>query len=449
MRPPRISDSQLGLLATRLGAGGVGRRDFLKVAAGLATMGAAGFNARPAAAAPKLAPGEKLARDQHVRIGGGGWWQKDPSSHDYNKDLYCSGVPALWAGLMKFNVDFQPVPYVASKVTSNKDGSVWTFEIRKDSRWSDGSPCSARDFEWSWKRQMDPASANPYASYFYDIKGAQAFNMKQVPDAKDVGVQAKNDWTLEVTLEGPRGYFPVLSAYLAAFPAHRPSVEKHGDKWTEAANIVCNGPFTLEAWEHGKQIVLKKNQHFFSAKDVTLERVVIPIIPVASGALPYENNEIDVTLLTPGDLRRIQSGPTGKEGFRYPFPGTWYLTPEVTNPPFDNVKVRRALSQAVDRENVVKVAQGFAVPAHSMIPTGFPGAVDTEKIRSIQKFDPKAAIAHLKGTPFEGGKNWPKIVMTMREEALGAKPLAEAVQAVLLEHLNPKTDPEVLEQRVV
>ena len=335
---PRISDEHMELLAQRLSAGGLGRRQFLQIAGGLAAMGAAGFNALPASAAPKLAPGEKLAKNQALRIGGGGWWQNDPSSHDYNKDLYCAGVPALFAGLMKFTADFQPVPYVASKVTSNKDGSVWTFEIRKDARWSDGSPCTARDFEWSWKRQMDPASANPYASYFYDIKGAQAFNMKQVPDAKDVGVQAKNDWTLEVTLEGPRGYFPVLSAYLAAFPAHRPSVEKHGDKWTEAANIVCNGPFTLEAWEHGKQIVLKKNQHFFGAKDVTLERVVIPIIPVASGALPYENNEIDVTLLTPGDLRRIQSGATGKEVFRYPFPGTWYLLPQVTKPPFDNVR---------------------------------------------------------------------------------------------------------------
>src|SRR5206468_13416 len=121
---PRISDSQMALLAARLAAVGVDRRDFLKVAAGLATLGAAGFNARPAAAAPNLAPGEKLARDQHVRLGGGGWWQNDPSSHDYNKDLYCSGVPILWAGLMKFNSDFQPVPYVATKVVSNADGSV-------------------------------------------------------------------------------------------------------------------------------------------------------------------------------------------------------------------------------------------------------------------------------------------------------------------------------------
>src|SRR5919106_1687824 len=213
MKRPRISDAQMDLLAERLSAVGVDRRDFLKVAAGLATLGAAGFNARSASAAPKLAPGEKLAKEQHLRIGGGGWWQNDPSSHDYNKDLYCAGVPALWAGLMKFDVNFQPVPYVASKVSSNKDGSVWTFEIRKDSRWSDGTACTAHAFEWSWKRQLDPASAAPYASFLYDIKNGEAFNKKQIPDAKDVGVKAKGDWQLEVTLEGPRGYFPALAGY--------------------------------------------------------------------------------------------------------------------------------------------------------------------------------------------------------------------------------------------
>ena len=449
MPPARISDSQMELLATRLAAVGVGRRDFLRVAAGLATMGAAGFNARPVLATPKLAPGEKLARGQHVRIGGGGWWQNDPSSHDYNKDLYCTGVPALWAGLMKFNVDFQPVPYVASNVTSNTDGSVWTFTIRKDSRWSDGSPCTARDFEWSWKRQMDPASKNPYSSYFYDIKGAEPFNKSKVPEASQVGVHAKDDWTLEVTLEGPRGYFPVLSAYLAALPAHRPSVEKHGDKWTEAANIVCNGPFVLETWEHNRAMVLRRNKHFIGARDVTLDKVTIPIVPVQSGALPYENNELDISPLQTGDLKRLRDDPrTAKQVFRFPFPGTWYLIPQVTKPPFDNVKVRRAVGHAVDRENVVKVADGFAIPAYSMIPPGFPGAVDDKKIRDIQRFDPKAAMAQLKGTPFEGGRNWPKISLTMREEGLGSKPLAEAVQAVLLEHLNMRTELEILEQRV-
>jgi ABC-type oligopeptide transport system substrate-binding subunit len=439
----------MDLLAERLAAVGVGRREFLYVAAGLAAMGAAGFNTRPASAAPKLAPGEKLAKDQTFRYGGGSWYQNDPASHDYNKDLYCQGVSDLWAGLMKFNADFQSVLYVADKVAANTDGSVWTFNIRKDSRWSDGSPCTARDFEWSFKRQLDPATAAPYAAFLYDIKNGEAFNKKTVTDAGEVGVRAKDDWTLEVALEGPRGYFPALVAYLAALPAHRPSVEKHGDKWTEAANIVCNGPFVLESWEHNKVMVLRKNKHFFGAKDVTLERVEIPIIPVASGALPYDNNEIDMTLLQPADLKRLQTNPkTQKEVFRYPYPGTWYLLPQVTKPPFDDIKVRKAVAHAVDRENLVKVAQGFAIPAHAMIPPGFPGVLDDPKTRGLQKFDPKLAMAQLKGTPFEGGRNWPKITLTMRDEALGSKPLAEAVQAVLLEHLNMKTDLEVLERRV-
>src|SRR3989440_5409916 len=225
MRSPRISQSQLELLATRLAAVGVGRRDFLRIAAGLAAMGAAGFNARAAAAAPKLAPGEKLAREQHLRFGGGSWFQNDPTSQDFNKDLYCDGVPSLFAGLMKFNADHEAVLYVASKVSSNPDGSQWIFTIRKDSKWSDGSPCTARDFEYSWKRQLDPATAAPYASFLYDIKGAEAFNKKQGA-ADAVGVRAKDDWTLEVTLEGPRGYFPVLAAYLAALPGHKASIEK-------------------------------------------------------------------------------------------------------------------------------------------------------------------------------------------------------------------------------
>jgi len=446
----RIPAEQLALFEQRLQAIGLGRRDFLKAVGAMAAFGGLGFATTAQAAKPsKPAPGDKLAKEQLFRYGGGGYYANDPASHDYNKDLYCGGLPALFAGLMVFNADFLAVPYLATKVEGNKDGSVWTFTIRKDSRWSDNAPVSARDFEYSWKRQLNPESKAPYAAFLYDIKNGEAFNKKQITDPGQVGVRAKDDWTLEVTLEGPRGYFPVLAAYLAALPAYQRAVEKHGDKWTEAANIVCNGPFVLDSWEHNKQMVMRKNPYFFGARDVHLTRVVVPIIPVAAGALPYENNELDLTLLQAGDLKRLQSDPrAAKDVFRYPYPGTWYLLPQVTKAPFDNLKVRRAVGHAIDRDNVVKVAQGLAVPAWSMIPPGFPGAVDTPGIKAIQRFDKKAAIDMLKGTPFEGGKNWPKIVLSMRDEALGAKPLEVLVQAVLLENLNMKTDLEVLEPRV-
>ncbi len=421
----KIPDQQLALFEQRLQSVGLGRRDFLKAVGAMAAFGGLGFATSAGAYTPtKPAPGDKLAKDQTFRYGGGGWFQSEPSSHDFNKDLYCSGVPALFAGLMVFNADFLAVPWMATKVEGNKDGSVWTFTIRKDSRWSDNAPVSARDFEYSWKRQLNPESKAPYAAFLYDIKNGEAFNKKQITDPGQVGVRAKDDWTLEVTLEGPRGYFPVLAAYLAALPSYQRAVEKFGDKWTEPGNIVCNGPFVLDTWEHNKQMTLRKNPY-------------------------YENNELDMTALQAGDLKRLQADPrAGKDVFRYPYPGTWYLTPQVTKPPFDNVKVRRAVGHAIDRDNVVKVAQGLAVPAWSMIPPGFPGATDDPKVKAIQRFDRKAAMEMLKGTPFEGGKNWPKITLSMRDEALGSKPLAEAVQAVLLENLNMKTDLEVLEPRV-
>src|SRR5207237_8941533 len=103
---------------------------------------------------------------------------------------------------------------------------------------------------------------------------------------------------------------------------------------------------------------------------------------------------------------------------------------------------------ATARESVGKVAQGLAVPAPAMIPPGVPGSLDDPKIKSIQRFDPKLAMEQLKGTPYERGRNWPKITLSMREQALGSKPLAEAIQAVLLEHLGLRTELEVLEPRV-
>ena len=117
----RIPDEQLDLFAKRLEAIGVGRRDFLKVVGAMAAFGGLGFATTAQAAKPtKPGPNEKLAKDQTFRFGGGGWYQNDPASHDFNKDLYCAGVPALFAGLMVFNADFVSVPWMASKVEGNK-----------------------------------------------------------------------------------------------------------------------------------------------------------------------------------------------------------------------------------------------------------------------------------------------------------------------------------------
>ena len=182
----------------------------------------------------------------------------------------------IFAWLMKFDPNYKAIPWLAERYEANPTGDVYTFYLRQGLKWSNGDPVTAHDFVWSYQRKLDPAVAADYVGFFYDLKNAEKINKGEIKDLSQLGVQAKDDLTLEFTLEGPRGYFPVLMAYAATAPAHRASVEKHGDKWTEPENIVCNGIFTLESWDHNKQFTLKKNPTYFEKDKITLEKVVRP-----------------------------------------------------------------------------------------------------------------------------------------------------------------------------
>ena len=314
---------------------------------------------------------------------------------------------------------------------------------------------TAHDFVWSYQRKLDPTVAADYVGFFYDIKNAEKINKGEIKDLSQLGVKAKDDLTVEFTLEGPRGYFPVLMAYAATAPSHRASVEKYGDKWTEPGNLVSNGIFVLESWDHNKQFTLKKNPRYFEKDKITLERVVRPIMARSSQLLAYENHELDLVDTVPAsDLKRLQNDPKlSKELMQYDAPITWYLTPQVTHPPFDDLRVRRAVSHAIDRKTIAeKVIQGQGIPAHAYIPPGLPGYIDVTKhpkFLEIQKFDPKLAMASLQGSKYEGGKNWPKITLTVRgDEGTNPKAMAEAIQAMLAQHLKMNVELDMLEQRV-
>ncbi|MBO9351075.1 MAG: peptide ABC transporter substrate-binding protein [Thermomicrobium sp.] len=400
------------------------------------------------APAPTPAAGE-LAADQVFRTN----MERDPQSFDFNRDLYCEGDASCFAMLGMFTPDLEVVPDIAERWEPNQDASVWTFYIRKDSYWSNGDPVTARDYEWSWKRQLDPATAAPYAGFLYDIKNAEAFNTQQPGVTRDdVGVKALDDYTLQVTLEGPRGYFPILAAYIAAAPAHRPSVEKYGDKWTEAENIVCNGPFKLVRWEHDKIVVLEKNEKYWNAKNITLQRVERPIIPSEAVLQAYENNEIDWMWRGPlGQLERIRSDPKlSKEYHQFNLFGTWYLVPDPKFEPYNLKEVRRAMAHAIDRETIVKqVLKGLATVAYTFTPPGMPYYIEPDdKIRELTEYNPDKARQWLKGTPYEGGKNWPKgLTLTHREEGDAPKAAAAAIIQMLKEVLGMELEHIVGEPR--
>ena len=441
---------QLHLFTQRMRAIDVPRRQFLKLIAAAGSAAALAACQGPSSKSGAANAGSgALAKDQTYR---NGFYFREPLSFDFNKDLYCMGDPMAFAGLAYVDPNYDVQPDMAERWDVSDDGTTYTYHLR-DSKWSNGDPVTAGDFEWSFKRQLNPATGASLATFLFDIKNAQAFNTKKISDESMVGVRALDAKTLQITLEGPRAYWPMLMAFWAALPANRKAVERYGDKWTDpgasGAPMPCNGPFKLVSWEHNKQFVLEKNEGHWNADAIKLTRVIQPILDETQLLIAYKNGEIDFyNFGNLGDLKSLRSDPRlSKQLFVYSTVGTWYLIPSATMPPFDNVKVRQAVAHAIDRETIVKdVLQGLGRPAYTMNPPntlGYnPNTYDAEA-----KFDPKLAKEMLRGTPYEGGKNWPKITLTQAKENDAAAAAADAIVQMLGDSLGMKVEHEIGERR--
>jgi len=432
------------------------------VGGAIAGAGAAALGAIPggkAVLAQDSTPSAELDEDQ---VFYNSFLQNEPKSFDWNADLYCNADVSTFSGLLTFNPDGEAVADWAETWESNEDASVWTFHIRPNNTgWSNGDPVTAHDFVWSFQRILDPETANVYSFILYDVKYGEPFNTgieveidgeTRVPTRDDLGLRAIDDWTFEMTLEGPRANLPQKVAYLACYPAHRPSVEEHGDQWALGeVPLVSNGPFKLDLWEKGVKVELSKNENHWQASEITLERVIDPFVPGANQVNNFENGtgdqQLDWVALGASDYVRFQEDPEKAAMLRqYVYPGSWFLLPSNGIPPFDQIEVRRAVSKAIDRNRLVEVTQGLVQPAHCMMPQGVYGFFEDEEIYKIQAFDPEAALAELEGTEFEGGQNWPEITMIMRsdEEQYNSDIMANDIVAQLEENLGMRIQIESL-----
>lgn len=170
----------------------------------------------------------------------------EPSTFDYNDNLFADASRYVAAGLLQFNGRHEPVPDLAHDVQVNAAGDVYRFLLRDDSRWSSGDPITAKDFVFSWTRRLDPSSGADYAAYLHDIKNAVAFNETKTVRAEDLGLRAIDPLTFEVALERPAAYFPSLAAYTGAVPVHRPSLQRWGRSYgTDVQHFVASGPYQL------------------------------------------------------------------------------------------------------------------------------------------------------------------------------------------------------------
>jgi ABC-type oligopeptide transport system substrate-binding subunit len=458
-------DEQLDIMKSRLLTAGMNRRDVMKVAAAAAGgAAAAGLGMGAASAAPSANARMRMFAAQasgDTEFYNDGIWD-NPTSFDFNLNLYCNAPVEAVAGLLTFDENLAAAPDWAERWEPNEDASVWTFYIRPNNTgWSDGTPVTANDFVYSWGRQLDPANGAAYAGFLFDIKNAQAFNTGSAPagdaatpsaspsgsvTAADLGVKAIDDWTLEVTTEGPRGYFPQVVAYIAAVPAPKWKVDELGDSWAvdQAANpIVTAGPFACQTWDQGSNIELTKNPNYWDADNIKLETIHTPIHPNANSVLMFEEGsgqqQLDWTTLSAADYQRFSEDPDKAALVApYVYPGIWMLLPSATIAPFDDLQVRKAISHAIDRDRLATVTNGLVTPAYCMVPTGVFGNLDEPDLANIQNFDPAAAMEALVGTPYEGGQNWPAVTMYMRanEESYNADIMANDIVAQLKENLN-------------
>jgi oligopeptide transport system substrate-binding protein len=254
-------------------------------------------------------------------------------------------------------------------------GTHVTLHLRHNDHWTNGKPVTAHDVVNSWLRTISPQLAADYAYQFYGIKGAQAYNSCD-PDKQDcnalkskVAVSAPNSWTVKITLVSPQPWFIQQLSHTSFLPAYLPAVNKFGNKWTEAKNIVTDGPFKLAAWNHNSSLTLVKNPNWRNAKSVKVDEIKMPIIVDAGTALnAYRSNKIQVdnSGVNPTDIPTLKKTPD------------WHVTPNLgtyyygfNTKVITDVNERKALAVAIDREAIVKhIGQLGQIPAKSFTPQG-------------------------------------------------------------------------------
>jgi ABC-type oligopeptide transport system substrate-binding subunit/class 3 adenylate cyclase len=345
-------------------------------------------------------------------------------------------IQQLFSGLVELRPEIHVVPDVARKWEMLEGGRKYVFHLRDDVRWSDGVPVTAGDFEYAWKRVLDPSTESPAASLLHDVRGARAFHRGE-GGREDVGVRAFDRVTLVVELERPTGYFPQLLADAATFPVPQHVVEAHGQAWPEVGNLVTNGPFSLETWQRGESMVLVRAPRYHGRFTGNLGRVELHLRlgePTAYLEM-YEADYLDilnVSPLPPLDRDRARERHAG-DYFSRPTLRSAYVAFDVSRPPFEDLRVRRAFVLAADKERLADVTlRGYVFPATGgFVPPGMPG----HSAGIGLPYDPDQARQLLAQAGYPGGRGFPPIEALMVPSTEGEE-IAEYLRTQWQENLG-------------
>jgi oligopeptide transport system substrate-binding protein len=402
----------------------------------------------------------KMATAQTVRINLGGEPDAiDPNVAEFTNEI--AVVRQVFDALVLLDKDLKPVAGGAKSWTTSSDGLTWTFTLQPQ-KWSDGTAVKAADYEYSFKRILDPAVAAPYAGYFAGvIKGSSAYNsaVASVPKASTatakptvtpaqlttlrdaVGVKATDDSTLVFTLEGPTPFFLDLVS-LAVVPPVRQDLVKDG--WTnDVKNYVGNGPFVLLEHHPQDQLLFAPNPNYYGGPPkVGLQYRIITDGNAAYAA--YRNDELDIVVPPRPVTPSIKADPTlSKQFVVNPALSIFWMYLEVKKPPLNNVKLRQALSQAFDRDSFIRDQfKGLGAPATFVIPKGMPG-YDPQG-GAEYAFDLTKAKASLQASGVDPASVNLKILYTNNPVTTG---YASYIQAMMKKNLGVNLQPNPVESK--
>ncbi|CAK3744571.1 oligopeptide ABC transporter substrate-binding protein OppA [Vibrio sp. 10N.286.55.E10] len=319
--------------------------------------------------AAEVPAGTELAKVQELVRGNG----TEVATIDPHKS---QGVPEshvirdLLEGLVNQDGDGNTIPGVAESWETT-DNKTFTFHLRKDAKWSNGDPVTAEDFVYSWQRAVDPATASPYAWYMEYTKMANAKDIVAgKKDKSELGVKAVDANTLVVELEAAVPYFVMMMGHTTMKPVHKATVEEFGDQWTKPDHFVGNGAFSVDKWVVNERLVLKRNDQYWNNDKTVLNKVTfLPIENQVAEMNRFLSGEIDFTNELPTEhFKRLQKEYAEDVSVAGNL-CTYYYIFNTKKAPFDDVRVRQAISYAIDRDIVTGaiLAQGQK-PAYFLTP---------------------------------------------------------------------------------
>lgn len=321
----------------------------------------------------------------------------------------------------------EPRPGLAYRWEISRDGLLYTFHLRPRLVWADGTPLTSRDFAWSWRRVLAPATASRNASLMFAIRSAEDYNLGRLADSTGLGISTPDDSTFVVTLAHPTAYFLFLTTYYTFLPVPRHVVERWGLQWTRLEHLVGNGPFRWTAWRQNDRYEFVPSERYWDRAHVRLQKIIAYTVDdlststnlYKSGAIDWNPSNYIPSQYLPY-LRGYADFITGR------YQATYFYSVNCTRPPLSDPWVRRALSLAIDRESIARdLLKGSRDPWGRITPAGYPGYIGPRPVT----YDPARARACLARAGFPGGRGFPKFTILFNTSE-DHRRIAEAIQAM-------------------